>query len=61
MNTSTEIRQRKPILTTALVADKEDVKKPLLKNNNNNLIVTLLFLVSLPIRFKNLSLPAQVV
>lgn len=60
MNTSTELRQRKPVPTAALVEDKEDVKKPL-PTNNNNLIATLLFLVSLPVRFKNVALPAQVV
>ncbi|KAI7894443.1 Dolichyl-phosphate-mannose-protein mannosyltransferase-domain-containing protein [Mucor mucedo] len=61
MKFKTEIRQRKSAPTAALTADKEDTKKTVVNSNNNNLIAALLFLVSLPVRFKNVALPAQVV
>jgi hypothetical protein len=67
MNTSTEIRHRKPNVSNIQVEQNEDVKKlvngPLQKENSwcsDNFIASLLFIVSLPIRFKHLASPAQV-
>lgn len=66
MNNSAEIRQRKNVLTTSThtTLEEEVVKKSLPKSDSgipDMVMSTILFLVSLPIRFKNLSLPSQVI
>lgn len=68
MSESTEIRQRKSTVArpVTIVEDKEDVKKSLRQQKkdsgiSDNVMSSLLFLLSLPIRFKNITLPSQVV
>jgi hypothetical protein len=72
MITSTEIRHRKTILSTTPdvnIEEEQLVKKvemPLENKNSSGwcsdgLIASLLFCLSLPIRFKNLRFPEQVV
>lgn len=68
MDISTEIRQRKSVstvpATTNISTDKEDVKKSLSKSRweiSDLVMSTLLLLLSLPVRFKNLASPSQVI
>lgn len=67
---SSELRQRKPVssVTNSRHGNQEsDLKKqkPLIRKENNGskdyLIALALFIISLPIRFKNISNPDQVV
>lgn len=67
MDNSAEIRQRKnvPAASTTTLEEEEDVKKPLLPKRDSGIpdmvMSSILFLVSLPTRFKHLSLPSQVI
>lgn len=67
MDTSAEIRQRKNVSATSTTnntSEEEGVKKSLPKSDSgipDMVMSVILFLVSLPIRFKNLSLPSQVI
>lgn len=60
MNNS-NIRQRKLGLTATPVKDNEEVKKKSKKSYSDGMIATFLFLMSLPVRFHNMTLPAHVV